>query len=427
MKEQFLHYVWFHKLFTPQQFTVDGRAVEILNVGVQNYDEGPDAFGAKIKIDGILWVGNIELHIKTSHWYTHKHSLNPHYSNVILHVVVDHNTDQDVFNGHSIPTLQLNIPSHILDNYNQLFTQKSLIPCSDKLPIIDTFHLNNSIETMAVERIRNKAKRVEEMVSICDNNIEQTFFVLLARSFGFSVNGDAMQAMAMSFPHNIIFKIADNRLQLEALMMGQANILCTDISIEYVDALQREYSHLKSKYNLQPLPIGYFKLLRLRPYNFPWIRISQLVDLITHTPLFFQQVLEADNIDRLRKIFFCQASEFWDTHYSLNSSPSAQRLKQLSSSSIDGIIINTIVPFLFFYANKWNNQAYADRAMNFLESMPPEKNNITNKFVSLGFNNENALCSQGIIECYRAYCQQNNCLRCPLSFYYIKKKHIAKL
>ncbi len=422
MTEQFLQYVWFHSLFAHKQMTVDGREVEVVSVGLRNNDEGPDAFNAKVKIDGILWVGNVEIHRRSSDWEVHGHEGNERYGNVILHVVGEADCDVVVM-GEKLPTVVLEVVPEVEKVYAELQGKKEALACGDRLVGVEKLFKDVSVEKLAVERMQDKVHRFREIVERCEGDVERAMLVMVSRQMGFSVNADAMEMLAMSFPHKILFKLADSPLKIEALLYGQAGMLegVMDES-DYVAELKREYAHLQALYNLKPIPSSMFKLLRLRPYNFPTIKLSQLANLLSVMPRMYAEMVDRQAVVDLQNVFNCEASGYWDEHFAFGGKKSRMCRKHLSKGAKDVLIVNVVVPILFYYSEERHCEEAAMRAVKVLESVAAEKNRITEMFVSCGFDNCNALASQGMIQCYRKYCERKDCLRCPL-FYYVMKNN----
>ncbi len=420
MTEHFLQYVWFHGLYFPVKSTTEGDKIEVLHPGLYNRDEGPDAFNARIKIEDVVWVGNVEVHLKSSQWRQHKHDLNPQYNNVILHVVSEDDEDVVMKNGVKIPTLVIKPREDVLKIYDSMMMSESGLHCVGKIADIAALHKLLAIEKFSIERMKNKSEHIKSIVDRMRGDLEHAFFVLICRHFGFSLNADAMEALALSFDYSIVNKIRNKTFLLEALLLGQAGFLDVESHEAYVQLLQREYEHLRVKHKLSPLPKGRFKMMRLRPQNFPTIRIAQFADLLFNRAHLYSSIIQEKNIKSLRKILKCSASNYWDTHYTLTGQESTEVKKKISEVSIDILIINVVVPFLFYCSELWDDVKYSQRAMSFLENIKPEKNRIVNLFEDLGFANENAIHSQGIIQCYKLYCQKKECLRCPLCYQLLK-------
>ena len=320
MKESILHYIWQFRLFPVQDLkTTDGQTVEIIDPGKPNTDAGPDFFNAKIKIDNTLWAGNIEIHSLSSDWVRHHHTTDKAYDNVILHVV--NKADANVFrtNGDSVAQLELAVPDHIRINYDELLREKKWIPCADKIHQVPLFLVNDWKNSLLVERLEQKTEMIETLLSQSNNHWEEAFYVSMARSFGFGTNSEAFERLARSLPMSILAKHKDNIFQLEAMLFGQAGLLENTVNDEYQLNLQKEYRFLQSKYQLKPIESSEWKLLRLRPDNFPHVRLSQFAALIHRSTKLFSKIIESDNLQVMRGLFICEVSDYWKKHFLLQT------------------------------------------------------------------------------------------------------------
>ncbi len=410
MKESILHFVWQFRLFALQDLkTTDGHAVEVIDVGKPNSDAGPDFFNAKLKIDGTLWAGNIEIHNLSSDWARHRHEVDKAYDNVILHIV--NKADAPVFrtNREPIPQLELVVPEHIRQNYNELLAAKKWIPCEDKIGSVAPILMSSWKNALLVERLERKASGIETLLEQSNNHWEEAFYISLARSFGFGTNSQAFEQTAKSLPLNVLAKHKDNLFQLEALLFGQAGFLEETEADEYQENLQREFHFLQTKYGLNPIDGSQWKLLRLRPDNFPHVRLAQFASLIYRSSKLFSKILEANNIRELRELFVVDVSDYWKNHY-LFGGESPMSKKRLGKNSIDILIINTVVPFLFTYAGHKGEEI--ESSLKLLEELPAEKNAVINRWIQLGVPCENAFDSQALLQLKKNYCEEKKCLNC---------------
>ena len=412
MKESILHYIWQFRLFPVQDLkTTDGQTVEIIDPGKPNTDAGPDFFNAKIKIDNTLWAGNIEIHSLSSDWVRHHHTTDKAYDNVILHVV--NKADANVFrtNGDSVAQLELAVPDHIRINYDELLREKKWIPCADKIHQVPLFLVNDWKNSLLVERLEQKTEMIETLLSQSNNHWEEAFYVSMARSFGFGTNSEAFERLARSLPMSILAKHKDNIFQLEAMLFGQAGLLENTVNDEYQLNLQKEYRFLQSKYQLKPIESSEWKLLRLRPDNFPHVRLSQFAALIHRSTKLFSKIIESDNLQVMRGLSICEVSDYWKKHFLFGKESSVSG-KRLGSKSIDILLINTVVPFLFAYFKKKNSDN--DIALKLLELIPAEKNVIIRKWMELGIGAFSAFDSQALLQLKKKYCDEKKCLRCRI-------------
>lgn len=410
MKESILHFVWQFRLFSMQELkSTDGMPVEVIDVGRPNTDAGPDFFNAKLKIGETVWAGNIEIHNLSSDWFKHGHETDKAYDNVILHIV--NKADRAVFrtNGEQIPQLELEVPEHIKQNYEELFASKKWIPCEDKISLMPTILMSSWKNALLVERLERKALDIKMLLEQSNNHWEEAFYISLARSFGFGTNSQAFEMTAKSLPLNVLAKHKDHLFQLEALLFGQSGLLEDVGSQGYTADLQKEYRFLQAKYKLSPIDASQWKLLRLRPDNFPHIRLSQFATLIHRSTKLFSKILENEDVKSLRKLFECEVSEYWQNHY-LFDTESPFSKKKLGKNSIEILIINTVVPFIFAY--KKGKGEETESALNLLEEIPSEKNAIIQKWVQSGIPSENAFDSQALLQLKKNYCDLKKCLNC---------------
>ena len=417
MKEDFLHYLWKFKKFNfLNVLTTQGEKLEILQSGLHNTDfSGPDFFNAKIKIGAQTWAGNIEIHLKSSDWYAHNHQNDKSYDSVILHVVWEH--DVEVFRNDKteIATLQLKeyCNLQILKNYQKLLhsTQK-WINCEKDFAIFNNFQLNNWLEKLYIERLEAKSVVIFERLKATDNDWEAVLFQLLCKNFGLNKNGAAFLELAQSIPFSIIRKL-ENTLQLEALLMGQGNLLIEDKEDVYYQQLQKEYNFLQYKYSLTPICQNSIQFFRLRPSNFPTIRLSQLIQLYKENQHLFSQVKEVKTLEEYYNLFKINTSTYWETHYSFGKE-SKKVTKNTTKSFINLLVINTLLPLQFAY-QKYIGKDNIDHLLTVLKELKAEDNSVIKKFNDLRKNTaNNALDSQALLQLKSFYCDNNKCLQCEL-------------
>lgn len=415
MKEEFLHFIWDHSLFDKSSLkTVTGDKLEILSTGMPNTNSGPDFFNARIRIGETTWAGNIEIHPKSSHWFQHKHETDQAYSNVILHVV-EHYDKPVIIKGEELPTLELRYSPKLLENFEQLLKSKQWIACEEKLHSVDPFILRFWYSSLMIERLQAKTEDILQILRQNANNWNETFYQLLSRNFGMKTNAIPFELLARSLPLQILSKHKNNLFQLEALLFGQAGLLNEMLlGDDYFLELRNEYSFLHKKYNLPGVDAHLWKFMRLRPVNFPTIRIAQLAALVHQSSALFSRILEIEDLDELRKLFEVTASNYWDTHYRFNKPSAENRPKHLGETIFQNLVINTIAPLLFVYGEQHSSQAMKDLALYFLEKLPPELNQITDKWNERGIESRSAFESQALIQLKKQYCENKKCLHCQL-------------
>ena len=414
MKEEFLHFIWEHRLFDKTDLkTVDGEKLEIISTGQPNSNSGPDFFNARIRIGETTWAGNIEIHQKSSHWYQHRHETDAAYDNVILHVVELH--DKPVLiHDHQIPVVEIKYPPAILENFEQLLKSKRWIACEERLPETDPFVLRFWFSSLMIERLQAKTSSILELLQQNKNNWNETFYQLLARNFGMKINALPFELLAKSLPLSILSKHKNDLFQIEALLFGQSGLLNeTLLGDDYYLALRNEYSFLYKKYGLSGIEAHLWKFMRLRPVNFPTIRIAQLAMLIHRSSALFSHILESETLEELKNLFDVATSEYWETHYRFNKT-SGKLKKTFGETAFHNLVINTIVPMLFVYGDQHLDQAMKDRALRLLESLPPESNQIIKKWNELGIDSQSAFETQALIQLKNCYCELKKCLHCQL-------------
>ncbi|MBC7861379.1 MAG: DUF2851 family protein [Bacteroidia bacterium] len=419
MEENFLHYTWKYKLFSQQiLFTTNGEKIELIKPGEHNHQSGPDFFNARLKIGGTDWTGNLEIHINSSDWNLHKHQFDKAYDNVILHVVYEH--DEEVKNSlhKTIPTLELKglIPLENFKKYEQLRRNEKGVPCGKQVATPPAPLLHVWFERLVTERLEEKTTVLEEILEETKSDWEETFYRALAKNFGFKTNALPFYLLAKSLPLKVLLKHADDGVQTEALLFGQAGFLQEHLSEKYAQKLQNEYEFLKNKYSLRPIQKTIWKTGRMRPANLPAIRIAQFAALVKNLNGLFSKVKEIENVNELSEIFNSEPAPFWKDHYSFvtNSLP---RSKKLGHEAIENIAINTIVPLVFLYGKKTDNEKYFARAQEILEQLQTENNVIVREFNLLGLNSVTALESQAMIQLKNNYCSKKACLNCRIGYH----------
>ncbi len=421
--EYLLHYVWKYRLFDQSGLTTtDGKKIEVIDPGIHNGDAGPDFFNAKIKIDDRIWAGNIEIHIASEDWYKHKHHLDKAYNSTILHVVENVNRDE-VLNESQQTVLQMKmeIPDGIRTNADALLKSRSSVPCKAKLVDMKRHIVRPWISALGIERLERKTNDIFKHLDRFNNSWDETFFVLLARNYGFGLNSDAFERLAMSIGFKVIQRHGNNLFQIEALLYGQAGMLSSnEITEQYYIDLQREYRFLSHKYQLKPLESFLFKKLRIRPSAFPEVRIAQLASLLVESGRLFSTILEIEDYKRLRLHFQSHVSTYWETHYTFGKE-SVKSKKIMSGSSLDIILINTVAPILFAYGKKRDQERFCDRSLSILELIKPEQNSITKEFEQSGVEVNNAYDSQAVIQLKKEYCDKRKCLYCKIGYQILSK------
>ena len=412
MTEEFLYYIWQFKLWNGQLTTVCGNKVLVEKPGMRNMHAGPDFLNARIRIGDVLWFGNVEIHVKTSDWFFHGHEEDENYQNLILHVVF-HNDLENL--PHDCPLVVLNefISQDLIQNYHNLQSPYEFIPCEKFLSEIDDFTLRNFIETLFIQRIENKVNFLENRLKILQGDWEALLFERISYVFGLKVNAEAFELLAKSFPFKILQQVIRKNESVEALLFGQAGFLEVPKDL-YQKELQLKYIFLKNKYELQALDNHLFKFLRLRPPNFPTVRIAQLAAMYQFNNQLFNELIHLNDFNSLKTKFSqIQINEYWKTHYNFGTETTKKTEKKITQERLQLLVLNAIVPiqYLFF---KIHGEADIEKILQLLESMKPEQNAIIKNYNKIGLKISNALQSQAFLELKKYFCDEKKCLNCKI-------------
>lgn len=418
MSEAFLHYLWQFQYFDKHELqTTAGDPIQIFHPGNRNIHAGPDFNDARMKIGDMEWIGSAEIHIQASGWLDHKHDRDPAYENVVLHVVWKNDQLIRRNDASLLPTLELanRVDEKFFLDYQRLVNSPEIIPCSPHLPQVKEVTKISMMDKVLTARLESKSKRIFDILHKNHNDWQETFYQSLARSFGFKINADPFQQLAQLLPYKVLRKHGDRLLHFEALLFGQAGFLEEDADDAYYMLLQREYNLLRRKYGLSDrrLNKAQWKFLRLRPANFPTIRLAEFAALLFNRPYLFSEMLEAENVDALISIFTVQQSEYWTSHYNFFRD-AKESVSFIGSATISTIIINTVVPLLVAYGKSKDDQRYIDRAICILQQTPGESNSIIAQWKELGIKSKTAFDSQALIELQNNYCTKRRCLDCTI-------------
>lgn len=408
MKEEFLYYLWENRLLSKDLKTVDGASVSVISVGNRNYDSGPDFLDAHVKIGNTLWVGHVEIHVNTSDWFRHGHQNDEAYKNVILHVVYCHDSERL-----AIPTVEVmkQFDWGVYERYEGFLKSRRWIPCEKLIAGIQQFTWLSWLERVMVERLEAEVKEVFSKLAENGFDWEETVYQRIMRYLGLKVNNEAFERLAKLLPLRILRKHLDNSLQIEALFFGCAGFLEQEFTEAYPVLLQREFKMLKSKFDLKIMPMAYWKFLRLRPPNFPTVRLAQVAAMAPGFDRLFSKLKAVGDLETMRNLFNVEVNEYWNTHF-LFEKPSKAVKKHLGDTTIDVLVINAVIPVLFSYGICHDNQELKNRSMEFLAAMEPEDNLIIRRFRKLGVNASNAMQTQALLHLYNNYCRKRKCLKC---------------
>ena len=413
--EKLLHYVWQHRIFPPGELhTTDGRTVEIINPGLHNLDAGPDFFNAQLRIGEAYWVGNVEIHCLASDWYRHHHDSDPAYNNVVLHVVEREDCTVRAENGTALPQLVVSVPSDIAENYAELLAEDAYPPCYRIIPQVQPLTVHAWMDALAAERLEHKTQRIENWIKRTEGDWQRTFFITLARAFGFGTNAEAFEQWAFHIRQDQVGKHRDNPLQVEAYFMAVAGLLegkeTLDTVSEDMALLLREIRFMKSKFSIVPMERQIWKLGRLRPHNFPQVRISQLAALYSAERINFSDIRSMKQIEDIRKTLTVKALGYCTKPYGL------------SEKSIDLLVINAICPTLFAYGRYCGKDFLCEMAIELLAQIPPEQNHVIRYWQRAGVTAEHAADSQALLHLKAKYCDPKDCLRCRFGPIYLQKR-----
>lgn len=415
LTEDFLQYIWRTQKYDHTDLrSVNGHPLEIIKAGIMNLDQGPDFMDARLRIGHQLWAGKVEVHIHSSDWKKHGHDDNPDYFNVILHVVYE--DDQPVTDpyGEKVPTLELKsrIDHKMLDTYRYLSSyQYDMIPCENLIHQVSRLNITTWKESMAVSRLQEKQEQIEEVFIFSEKSFQETLFKLLCRAFGFSKNSTAFEWLANTIRFKTISKYLDNRLQIESLLFGQAGMLDDKAKDDYPRKLYEEYSFLAEKHQLEAIDPAVWNYARMRPQNFPTVRIAQLADfLYSYGKTLMYSLDWQEMVQKLE----CQAGTYWNDHYRFDVQSSQNRVKKMGNASKDSIFINVLVPFLFFVGDKKRDQSTKDKALSILENIAPEANSVIRIWKKLDVAVDHALDSQALLYLYKSYCMNRKCAQCRI-------------
>ncbi len=415
MTEEFLQYIWKHALYDSSSLMTDEEEeVTVIKHGEQNFNAGPDFLNARLKIGETTWAGNVEIHINSSDWIKHHHQRNKAYNNVILQVVYQNDIKTSLQNGSQVPTVEVKFEKRLYRNYQNLIDSTQWIPCQDKIKTVNSFNISQILGSLTIERLKEKSDEIAQTLKLTRNDWSETFYIHLAKNFGFKINAVPFEMLARSLPLRCIARHKDSLLQIEALLFGQAGFLNDKYDDEYYSLLAREYQLLQSKFNLKPLEKHLWKFLRLRPSNFPTVRLAQFAKLLSGSSFLFTKIIQTGDLKHLKAYFDITASDYWEKHYNFRNESAGRRKKTLGTLSFNNVVVNTVVPILFVYGDQKGKTELKERAVNYLTGIPAEDNHIIRNWRKTGFIPKNAFESQGLLQLKNKYCTRRRCLNCRI-------------
>ena len=418
MREDLLHFVWKYKKLPLQELVTNQKeSLVIVDTGLHNHLSGPDFFNAKIRIGGQLWAGNVEVHINASDWYAHHHEEDTNYDNIILHVVWY--DDMEIYRKDRtiIPTLELRkyVSEDLLVNYRRLFDKRStkFINCENDISNIDGFTLGNWLERLYIERLEQKSTLVQSLLEDSKNDWEKVTFNLLLKNFGLNINGQSFLSIAQALDFSIVRKLRGNTHQLESVLFGLGGLLDHQDTMDgYLIALREEYTYLRTKFGLVQESVQSPEYFKLRPSNFPTLRLSQIANLYERHENLFQKLMTANDLEELYTIFEVSASRYWDDHFTFGK-VSKKSTKKLTRPFIDLLIMNTVLPLKFCYG-RHRGKDVITAIFQIIAQIKKEDNAVLKKFNVLGLEMKTAFDSQAVLQLYKAYCTKNKCLQCVI-------------
>jgi hypothetical protein len=415
MTEDLLKFLWKHKLYLPESLKfADGSVLEVIHPGEHNYDAGPDFFNTRIKVGNTIWAGNAEIHVRASDWNKHNHHTNEAYQNVILHIVAENDTEVKNSRGEAIPSITLRCNDAIIAQYDYLLQNSLWVPCAKHIKNVDSFVVSLWMEKLGIARLEEKTRDISLHLEQTQNNWEEVLYRMLLRSFGFHQNSQPFEQLAKSISYKILEKHAGSILHTEALLFGQAGFLSELLPYDdYFLKLQKEYRYLSGKYNIKPLQRHIWKFLRMRPGNFPTVRLAQISAVIHHRSKMFAFIREAESLQQLKELFAVKTSVYWENHYMFGK-VSRPKEKNIGDESVETVLINSVIPILFIYGKKQGLEHYQNKALDFLGQLAPEKNSIVEKWQGMGVKVSNAFQSQALLYLKNSYCDSHKCLECSI-------------
>ena len=410
MREEFLYYLWENRLTDKDLKTTEGEAVEVVVTGYRNTDSGPDFLEAKIQIGDKLWAGHVEIHVRSSDWNRHGHQNDKAYQNVILHVVYENDIQVN-----DIPTLELkgHFDETLFAQYQKFISSKGWIPCEKNIAQVPVFTRLSWLDRMAVERLESKSEAVNKILEANQFDWEDALYKLLMRYFGLKVNNEAFEYLANILPFKTLLKHADNLLQVEAMLMGCAGFLEDDFTEEYPLLLKRELTVMRAKFNLLTMPAERWKFMRMRPSNFPTIRLAQMAQLIHKNGCLFSKIKAAKNTVEVKALFDVEASEYWEMHWRFGVSTESKP-KHLGETTADVLTINAVAPLLFCYGKLHKDESVCETALQFLEETEAEDNAVIRHYAQCGIKAENAMQTQALLHLYSYFCKRKRCIECRI-------------
>lgn len=410
MTESFLHYLWQNGLFTQQLSTTLNEPINVINPGFHNLHAGPDFSDARLTIGDTIWAGNVEIHVNSSDWFKHGHQNDEAYNNVALHVVYRDDL-KDAIPGMPVCELAGKIDLKLYDAFERFLASNKFVPCAEKINRVSEIDLTLWLERMLIEKLEQKADFIQDVLTLYNNDWEEALYHTIARSFGFSVNALPFEMLARSVSYKTLAHYSDNHFQVESLVFGQAGLLTHDLSDIYSQELFKEYTFLRKKHKLVPVASSLWKFLRMRPVNFPTIRLAQFASLLSRNAGLLSKMMSLTTIDEMADVFKVTASSYWDNHLVFDKETPG-KAKQLGRSSAELLIMNSVLPFMFLYGTSTGNEELSGRALSMYEQLPGENNSVISHWKEAGLDVSTSFATQALMNLKTNYCDKRNCLNC---------------
>lgn len=423
--EKLLHFIWRYSLYSVKNLkTTNGEPISIISPGILNKNAGPDFELAIIRIGDTEWAGHVEMHIREEYWLSHKHHLNPAYNSTILHVVWER-ADKSILrnDGTAIPTLILKnyVDESLLHNFSKLLEQETQIACEGQISGVSNIIIHNWLERLSIERLECRYQRVKDWIKSTNTDWERIFMIALARAFGGNVNSDAFEQLLLQIDIKLLNRYANNPTKTEALLFGKSGLLNISKYDRYTTKLKEEYQTLKKLHNLNELPLENWKFSRMRPYSFPTYRLAQLVGVLSRRIYWFEFIIEAKDLnDIVEEINKATIDDYWQYHFRFEKDSTFHKTG-FSTSFLNSLAINSIIPVLFSYSKLTGNSNLMIKSLEWLNTIPAEKNNLISYFQKLGIKCSNASDSQALISMKKEYCDKKLCLECPIGLAILKR------
>lgn len=422
MNEELLYFIWQFRLYSPDLKTTEGEDLIVLNPGMRNPYSGPDFTNCNMKIGTTQWVGNVEIHSKSSDWNKHNHHLDKSYDNIILHVVYEHDVDikEHIFNHTPTLVLKGKLSNGILDRFNEFQKKNSFIPCEREISRVPQYVIDSFESRLLIERLELKSNEIKLDLEETQSDWEEVFYRTLMRAFGFKANKEAMNQLSRRVPLKVLWKHKHNELEFNALLFGTSGLLESGHDEFSMDILNT-FKGLSKKYRIEPLSNSLWKRGGVRPANFPELRLAQLIAILRNSPnQLFGHLIKKFSLAEMIEMFDHGINKYWNEHYSFGKVVSKNTHKKFSKHSTENVVINAIIPLSFLYFKSIGQIDKSEQVIDIFYSLKPESNGLIKKWKDLNVPVKSAGSSQALIHLKNNYCSYKKCLLCSIGGYLIK-------